>query len=339
MEGKLRLNIGRSISVLIGYSFLAAVWWILRSYMLFLLMMLIPLLFLLSAFLLWRNADRISADIVLPVNRVNKNTDFPILIQVSNAGRGIGLSADLTYCYRNCFTEYEEVVKKRIWIAPSRDFECKGHMRSRYAGRMEAELVCLRLYDFFHLFSLDMQAHFVRAVFVWPTSVCDEEEPISSLVENFPEEKEMKNRGVDYNPDYEVREYIPGDELKTIHWKLSAKQDKLMVRERLAGGKESVNVLVPLGSDVDENDAFVEALYGVCLILINKAYPVRIFWPGKASLQSGYVVEYGELEQVLGEILSTGRHIEDPVRLMELEYPGQRYIRIQTGAYKGAFIR
>jgi hypothetical protein len=47
-------------------------------------------------------------------------------------------------------------------------------------------------------------------------------------------------------PGYECREYTPGDSLCKIHWKLSAKRDKLMVRKNQGAGiKQKVFVLDP----------------------------------------------------------------------------------------------
>ncbi len=41
----------------------------------------------------------------------------------------------------------------------------------------------------------------------------------------------MKKAGTDIGEIYQIREYVPGDEIRYIHWKLSQKVDKLMVKE------------------------------------------------------------------------------------------------------------
>ena len=41
---------------------------------------------------------------------------------------------------------------------------------------------------------------------------------------------ESKKKGYDFSEVTGIREYIPGDKLQNIHWKLSAKKDILMVR-------------------------------------------------------------------------------------------------------------
>ncbi len=54
------------------------------------------------------------------------------------------------------------------------------------------------------------------------------------------EEVEDMTRAVSGVPGYEHREYVPGDQIKRINWKLSSKQDRLMVRldEGVADAKQ-----------------------------------------------------------------------------------------------------
>ena len=198
------------------------------------------------------------------------------------------------------------------------------------------------VYDLFHLFCLKNCEHSDAHVIVWPAFSETDEEEIYSSVEGFPKENEVKKRGTDYNPDYEVREYIPGDELKSIHWKLSAKQEHLMVRERLASGREKINVLLPLGEDKQQNDSLMEAVYALGRLLLHKEYPVQLYWPGRGSILRGcFVAEQGELEHALSEILSdNGLHQQGEAEMkMSAEHPAESYILIKTGAYKGAYIR
>ncbi len=47
------------------------------------------------------------------------------------------------------------------------------------------------------------------------------------------QEGAVQNRkGQDPNEIYEVREYVPGDDIRSVHWKLSGKMDRLMLREK-----------------------------------------------------------------------------------------------------------
>ena len=341
MEKRLRLSKMGVLRFCILYLLLLGMWWFFRSYMLFLALFLLPCLLVLSVTWLWKSRKGIGARIIFPTNRVGKNTDFAFNIQILNKGKLVGYTADITYRWGNVFTDYFEQADKHLWLAPTAGCEIKQLLRSQHAGRIEASIVCLTVYDLFHVVGVVDDSDYSAGVLVWPVFLESEEAEVYGCVEGFPKENESKKKGAEYNPDYEMREYVPGDELKSIHWKLTAKQDKLMVRERMATGRDKINVLLPLGSDCAENDALTEALYGLCILLLNKEYPIQLYWPGKGqTLQGHFVAEQGELENVISEILSGKGISEQNTReLMEIEHPGENYILVQTGAYKGAYIR
>lgn len=339
MEKKLRLSIKGVIRFLILYLIVVGMWWFFRNYVLLIALVLVPACVILSGVLLWVLRDKISVETVLPRGKVGKNTEYEFDICMHNESKIIGFTADLTYTYQNIFTGHLEYGKLRLWAAPVEGCRVKQRLTSRYSGCVEAEVVSFVVYDPLHVFRLLGCAKKASSVLVWPKFTEEAEEEISSFVEGFPQDNESKKRGAEYNPDYEIREYIPGDELKSIHWKLTAKQDRLMVRERQATGREKMNVLLPLGRDREENDGLLEALYGLGRILLKKEYPIQLYWPGKGVLQGCFIMEAGELENAISRILSSEAVDGNVSELMDMEHPGEKYILIQTGAYKGAYIQ
>lgn len=339
MERKLRLSIKGVMRFLIFYLLIGAMWWFFRSYMLFLAMGLIVCCVALSGLALWLSRNDLRADAVISVSRVSKDAYFTVGIQVKHKGKFVGFTADVEYRLGNVFTGYLERKKDHIWVTPVKGCEIFQMIKSKHVGRVEAEITGFVVYDLFHIFVLSGCETTSSAVLVWPAYQEHEEEEIYSCVEGFPKEDESRKRGAEYNPDYEIREYVPGDELKSIHWKLTAKQDRLMVRERMAAGHEKINVLLPLGVDRNENDGLLEALYGLGRVLLDKEYPIQLYWPGKGMLQACFVTELGEFENAVSRILSGAVTENDARVLMEMEHPGEKYILIQTGAYKGAYIQ
>lgn len=343
MDKRLRLSIKGTLSFCILFVLILWMWSFFRSYLLFMVILLMIAGVIISAVTLWLARNRLWTEAVLPFNRVGKNTDFVFDIHLVNSMRFVGFEADVSYRWSNVFTGYSEHKKEKLWASPVKGGRIKYFLNSRYAGRVEVTIEEFIVYDFLHIFYLKGCGKKGSEVLVWPAFRDGEEtEEIYDCIEGFPKENESKRRGTDYNPDYEVREYIPGDELKSIHWKLSAKQGRMMVRERLATGREKVNVLLPLSEDISENDALMEALYGLCRLLLGKEYPIQLYWPGKGNeLCSCFIMEQGELENALGEILSTnGMHKPGLVEeQMSIEHPAENYILIKTGVYKGAYIQ
>lgn len=59
----------------------------------------------------------------------------------------------------------------------------------------------------------------------------------------------QNRRGQDQSEIYDFRDYMPGDDVRTIHWKLSEKLDKLIARESSDTPHYDVAVLPDLGLD------------------------------------------------------------------------------------------
>lgn len=341
-EKKMRVSIRGAVCFSILFGLTLAAWAFFRSYVLVLAMILMVGCVVASAISLGRSKELFRAEAVLPQGKVGRGAEFPFLVRIRNPRRFLGFSADITYSWGNLFTGYRQEKKERLWLAPVKGCEIRQVLESQYAGRIEAKITSFVVYDMLHLFYLQGCVAKDSAVVVYPVTVPAADEEIYSSVEGFPREDESKQRGTEYNPDYEIREYIPGDELKNIHWKLTAKQNKLMVRERLKSGKQKVNLLLPLTDQNQENDELMGAFYYLGQLFLEKEYPLQLYWVGVGNaLQSRYVAELGELEAVVGQVLSAnGIRQPGSARVqMEMEHPGESYVLVQTGAYKGAYVR
>ncbi|MDR2598978.1 MAG: DUF58 domain-containing protein [Oscillospiraceae bacterium] len=60
--------------------------------------------------------------------------------------------------------------------------------------------------------------------------------------------------GGGYSEDHDMRKYLPGDPVKSIHWKLSAKYDSLIIREPLVPPNHSRLVQVVAWTNAEERD-------------------------------------------------------------------------------------
>lgn len=341
MDKRLRMSIKGTIGFLTVFAVILWMWCFFRSYLLLMALLLMITGLIISTASLWLVRSRIQAEIDLPSHRVGKNTDIPVDIRVLHPLRFVGFATDITYRRENLFTGSREERKEKLWAAPGKGGSLKVLLNSRYAGQLRVSVEECKVYDLLHIFYLTYREEKVSEVLAWPKFPEGEDtEELCACIEGLPEENESRKRGVEYNPDYEIREYQDGDALKSIHWKLSAKQGKTMVRERLSAGREKINVLLPLGEDADENDALMESLYGMCRRLLFKGYPIQLFWQGaEHGLRSRYIVEQGEFENVLGEILSTnGIHASGSIEeQMAIEHPVESYILVKTGAYLNLF--
>ena len=79
--------------------------------------------------------------------------------------------------------------------------------------------------------------------------------------------------GGGFSEEHDLRDYRPGDMSNSIHWKLSSKADKLIVREALE--QENKEIFLVL-NQVGENDRGLEILYWLSLELCKRELPHRI---------------------------------------------------------------
>ncbi len=79
--------------------------------------------------------------------------------------------------------------------------------------------------------------------------------------------------GGGFSEEHDLRDYRPGDMSNSIHWKLSSKADKLIVREALE--QENKEIFLVL-NQVGQNDRGLEVLYWLSLELCKRELPHRI---------------------------------------------------------------
>ncbi len=101
-------------------------------------------------------------------------------------------------------------------------------------GSIEVRLEKLRIYDFLGIFRVAKKESQMRSVKIMPEFILMPLE-ITRKTREFQAEADEysgEKRGDDPSEIYQVREYRVMDSLKDIHWKLSAKEDDLMVKEK-----------------------------------------------------------------------------------------------------------
>ncbi len=83
----------------------------------------------------------------------------------------------------------------------------------------------------------------------------------------------------------QIRDYREGDLVKSLHWKLSARADRLLVREYEREAKGQAELLLDLNgygeAGPKEKDAFYELVSALLLGLLRNRDSVRVHWRGE----------------------------------------------------------
>ena len=103
---------------------------------------------------------------------------------------------------------------------------------------------------------------------------------------------------------YDIREYQTGDPVKSIHWKMSAKKDKLMVKEPLEEYGGHSRVLLKLTSDRDKLDLHLGQILFTSRFYIDHetSHKIRVIPPDRSEVAFNIESE-ADLERALAVIL------------------------------------
>ena len=181
-------------------------------------------------------------------------------------------------------------------------------IRPLYCGVAELCLEKIRVYDYFFLSSVERKISDRMRIMVFPREremkVCFSDagkagEPEDCVGVDFGQPGNGQIR--------QIREYREGDSLKSIHWKLSARTDKLLIREYEGEAKGRTELFLDLEgygeASLREKDAFYELLSALVLGLLRSRDSVFVWWRGEAVGEGGMdVTECSQCRELLAEL-------------------------------------
>ena len=276
---------------------------------------------LVCALLHLRAAKKLRVRLDAPVN-LEKGEAGTLRIRVENASALpvclLGVRLRLT----NLLTGQTAVRHYRLTALPKRTSVSEYRISSAHCGRIQLTAERCRLYDPFGIIGIRLgepavaamtvqPKGFVQSVYVSPDANCPDDS------ENYAPDR----TGYDLAEVYALREYAPGDSLRQMHWKLSSKLDKLVVREPSLPVRRSVLVFwertqtaAPEQSDAQEQQCVSQPVRSVDELT---GLLPRLLSAGTAQGESGAALFCRSSgEAVLSHILYiTGRVPEDAAEL------------------------
>lgn len=153
--------------------------------------------------------------------------------------------------------------KQRLVICPSYAKDTYSFdlpLTMHRAGCYQISLKSLSTFDYLHFFTFTRSLTERKDLVIYPKKTVQFTFDKNSYGEGFDEYEETQAKGNISSNVTDVREYIPGDRLQKIHWKLSAKIDKLMVKENEQTASHQFTLLTELYQPVPESDCLEQAL-------------------------------------------------------------------------------
>ena len=176
----------------------------------------------------------------LPIPVVEQGQKTPVLLHVTTGGFPVGGKVAVLVKGKLPMGQKTEKTWFYTSLAGSRKTsKIKAEYQTRCVGNIRMEIAKVWCYDFLGLMALPLSAKYWKAMepetmLVLPR-ISEVPVMVSRQSRDFAGESEehSKERGGDDPSEvFQIRDYQPGDKLRSIHWKLSAKTGEMMVRER-----------------------------------------------------------------------------------------------------------
>lgn len=230
-----------------------------NSFLLFLLIVLVVLLFFM-AFFCRADARALQVTLQMPAGvqegrklklQVNMKTRRPLYVARSIL---VGLDIEHTmfgYSERKYYVVYISARTKEVELTLPAD----------YCGEMKIQCAEIMLQDLLKLFRRKIKSFESVETIVYPRGVNVMVEMSRATVGAPRDEGRMQNRkGNDPSEMFDIREYMPGDDIRSIHWKLSSKTDQLILRESSEPSHYNMVLLPDFGKKSGETQVSTEEI-------------------------------------------------------------------------------
>ena len=200
-------------------------------------------------------------------------------------------------------------------------------IESKYCGQINVEIYKIYIYDYFGLTKAEIRSHKDCMFYQYPKErSMDLYDVEGSLVsENDVNYKHVK--GNDISEILQIKEYMKGDSIKNIHWKMSAKMGKTMVKELDTPNDNSVMIFFDYApkEDRNTNQKLIEALASVSheLIRLSTGHTIYHMDTKENRVVHRGVFELTEYDVMLQEVLET---VADKSEYRVLDYILERGI-------------
>ncbi|MFT3951295.1 MAG: DUF58 domain-containing protein [Oscillospiraceae bacterium] len=247
---------------------------------------------------------------------VKKGDTVELVVEVENRGFLPVPLAEIKLCCSAHFQAQGEA-EFRATLAPKKTLRLTGLFTAavRGAGTMELSGVTVR--DFMGLVRFDLRQREAAAEWTQTAAVLPDvpEAPENTALLQrmldaaaFEENEETTDSPTAMNgfPGYEHRPYTPGDPLKKINWKLSAKRGNLLVRldEQYAGTRQNILLDLRTGQEQDallRQECAAEGVLAILALCVRRGAECNLFYFDRNAWQSHVVIANSDVEWVRGE--------------------------------------
>ena len=265
----------------------------------------------------------------------NKNDGIEVKLLIKNNSIFPAVNGELKLCYYNKFSGNKEIEYINFPINSKETESIDFKIKSKYCGKLIIEIQSLKIYDYLTFSSVKKKVNKSKEIIVLPQIYDINFSGNSINVNSLDGEIFSKDKaGDDPSEVFNVREYIEGDKIQRIHWKLSSKVDNVMIKEYSQPIVNDSIIIVELcesENNINTIQGIIETAISLSHMLLSYNYIHYICWYDKNKDFFNKIIINSE-EDMLGvacELLSLRPYTDDVLSLKHynIEKGSEEYSR------------
>lgn len=217
-----------------------------------------------------------------------RGTSVPVNLIIDNDSMLPVPNCEITLRYRTNLGDELETVKIHTPVFPKNTQQLTVRVSYKHYGTLGIELEKVRIFDILKIVRRRIDLKKAAA----STSICifPDHIPIDNKINDY-SDSGLENdtysktkKGDDPSEIFDIHEYNEGDKISRIHWKLSAKQDEIMVKEYSLPSTNAVLLALDFSgivndvSALDKLDTLIDAVTALSLHLTENESAHSILW-------------------------------------------------------------
>lgn len=259
-------------------------------------------IFMLFFLILMRKSIHVSVDSKNPLaekDDIDKPARAVITLSIENRSRFLPLTKGIAKVrYENTFSGEKGKLKIRFSVDTGKKRDRRIPVVMNNCGNVAITVEKVRIYDYLNIFAWTIGKRFeTQNILVLPPM----KEMYLGRDRWYNETNEDSDRfslykkGDDPSEIFDIRDFMDGDKIQRIHWKLSSKTGNLMVKEGSLPLTKAVHIFMDLCvlGEKEERDhnvnLLVQGAYSISMFMIEHGIPQVFIWHDK---KNGVIREY-----------------------------------------------
>jgi hypothetical protein len=257
--------------------------------------------------MLKKMSKKISVGFVNTQKTAGRSSKIPVVLRLQNRSKLPVANMIIEIEYYNTLDGDKNTMKINTPLYPDDVQYLTLHVSAKHYGTVRMNIKRCRIVDMLKLFKIRVSTDAASRLFSESTfTIVPDYIPIENNIANYAEmgletdDYSKTSKGDDPSEIFDIHEYHDGDKINRIHWKLTAKQDKTMVKDYSLPISNSIVLMADLHLDTNTDDymlvydTLVEAIASISYYLIENDTPHKVVWYDKKKDNSEVVNVTGE---------------------------------------------